>query len=180
MANVLRKVKEGAVKFALQGDYKDDALEAIKEQEELKMQKKARKLEAKEAKKAQRNAEREEIMRDISSRFKFNVSEETTDESEEEYTTFFGEDDKQYSAVVIDSDCLLNEKMENFEKLSGSALLKRNLKTSPLFIEDDKSFLRVTNILEVVPEVDVRDKAFLLLDTKYNFFVIEFNVTRSF
>ena len=162
MANVLRKMKEGAVNFALQGDYRKDALKAIEEQEEIKMQKKARKLEAKEAKRAQREAEREEI------------------ESEEDYTTFYGENNEQYSAVVIDSNFLLNEKMENFEKISGNALLKRNLKTSPLFIEDEKSFLKVLSVKEVVPEVDVRDKAYLLFDTKYNFFVIEFNVSRSF
>ena len=43
MANVLRKMKEGAVNFALQGDYRKDALKAIEEQEEIKIQKKARK-----------------------------------------------------------------------------------------------------------------------------------------
>lgn len=179
MANVLRKMKEGAVNFALQGDYRKDALKAIEEQEEIKMQKKARKLEAKEAKRAQREAEREEERKEFERRFKFSDIPEVI-ESEEDYTTFYGENNEQYSAVVIDSNFLLNEKMENFEKISGNALLKRNLKTSPLFIEDEKSFLKVLSVKEVVPEVDVRDKAYLLFDTKYNFFVIEFNVSRSF
>ncbi|MBQ8379587.1 MAG: hypothetical protein IJX34_02090 [Clostridia bacterium] len=183
--------KKGVVNFMLAGDYKEGALAHIDEQHKKAIQKadekaakKKEKIEAKEVKRAEKaelKANRIPLRERVSNFF-------TASEVEEEiiyddgHVIFYGENDEQYNAIIIDAKTLLNEKREalNAESLRGQTLLKRNLKTSPLFIDDEGNMIRVTSIQEVLPEEENKDKAYVLLETKYEYFVIEFNVNRSF
>lgn len=183
--------KKGVVNFMLAGDYKEGALARIDEQHEKAIQKadekaakKKEKIEAKEAKKAEKaefKASRIPLRERVSNFFTVN-NDDTDIVIDDDHVIFYGENDEQFNAVIIDAKSLLNEKREalNAESLKGQTLLKRNLKTSPLFIDDEGNMIRVTSIQEVTSDDEEMDKAYVLLETKYEYFVIEFNVTRSF
>lgn len=175
--------KKGVVNFMLAGDYKEGALAHIDEQHRKAIQKadekaakKKEKIEARQAKKATRIPLKERV-----SNF-FTYEEDVEIVIDDDHVIFYGENDEQFNAVIIDAKNLLNEKKEAFntEALRGQSLLKRNLKTSPLFIEDEGNIVRVNSIQEVTPDEEDGDKAYVLLETKYDYFVLEFSVNRSF
>lgn len=190
MGNLTEKIKRGAAEFMLAGDYKEGALARIDEQHEKAVQKadekaakKKIKLKEKEAKRIEREAQKASRIpvRERIHNF-FTYEEDVEIVIDDDHVIFYGENDEQFNAVIIDAKNLLNEKKETFntEALRGQSLLKRNLKTSPLFIEDEGNIVRVNSIQEVTPDEEDGDKAYVLLETKYDYFVLEFSVNRSF
>lgn len=165
---------------ALDAAYEADIKEAQeraarkKEKAEEKAAEKKIKLEKKAEKKASKIPLRERV-----SNF-FTLSEDIEIE-EDMYNIFYGENDEQYDAVIIEATSILNEKKEAFAKdVKGQLLLKRDLKTSPLYVADEGNFIRVNSIKEVFSDADDGNKVFLMLETKYEYFVIAFEVIRSF
>lgn len=190
MGNLTEKMKRGAANFMLAGDYKESAIARIDEQHEKalkkadeKAAKKKIKLKEKEAKRIEREAQKASRI-PVKERIHnfFTYEEDVEIVIDDDHVIFYGENDEQFNAVIIDVKNLLNEKKEAFntEALRGQSLLKRNLKTSPLFIEDEGNIVRVNSIQEVTPDEEDGDKAYVLLETKYDCFVLEFSVNRSF
>lgn len=101
-------------------------------------------------------------------------------ELEEGYAYFFGEDTREYTAKVVEATQLFDEKYSQMKAPTGQSLLSRDLEKSKMFISDNDDMLRVNNAIEVKPELPTDNKAYVLLQTSREDFVIEFTLTRSF
>lgn len=102
------------------------------------------------------------------------------EELEEGYGYFFGADTKEYVCKMVDANQLFDEKYAQMKAPSGQSLLSRDLEKSKLFISDDDDMLKVTRVIEVKPELPSDSKAYVLLQTSREDFVVEFTLTRSF
>lgn len=114
---------------------------------------------------------------------KFNTVEveEEVEVLEDGYARFFGEDDEEYTCKQIENTQLMDVQYNSFKDAPrGQALLKRDLKASPLFVSDDGDLMKVNEIKEVKAEIDSLDDVFLLLDTNHEYYVIRFTCVRSF
>ena len=148
--------------------------EMERQQQEKEAEKAARKAE-KQAQKEQAKAEREQRRLERQQAF-----EETTEE-ENRRIFFSKEDGEEIEATMVDINQLVDDKYSKFEKApKGMDLLKRNLKSSRLYIDDDGDLLKVQSIKEVETEMQDISKVYLLLDTNREYFVVEFNCIRTF
>ncbi|MBO5476966.1 MAG: hypothetical protein J6A15_04375 [Clostridia bacterium] len=178
---------EGVANFVFEGDYKAAAHQKIaakrakiEEKDALKAQVKAEKAEAKALKKASKVPLKEKVGSALT--FLKSESKEVICDEEDIYSIFFDKDDNEYSAIIIEKNLLLDDRKEPLkqEGLKGQNLLRRNLKTSSLFINDDGNFIKVNSLQRVYPELDDAETAYILLETKYENFVIEFPMIQSF
>lgn len=150
--------------------------EIEKQQKEKEAEKAARKAE-KQAQKEQAKAEREQrrIERQAA------IAEETIED--ENRKIFFSKEDEEemFEATIVDINQLVDDRYSKFEKSpKGMDLLKRNLKSSRLYIDDDGDLLKVQSIKEVECELQDISKVYLLLDTNREYFVVEFSCIRTF
>lgn len=151
--------------------------EMERQQQQKAAEKAARKAE-KQAQKEQAKAEREQKRLERQAA----IVEENTEEDENR-RVFFGKEDEEevFEATVIDINQLVDDKYSKFEKSpKGMDLLKRNLKSSRLYIDDDGDLLKVQEIKEVEAEMQDISKVYLLLDTNREYFVVEFSCIRTF
>lgn len=149
--------------------------EMEKQQQEKAAEKAAKKAE-KQAQKEQAKAEKEQRRLERQQAF-----EENTEEGENRRIFFSKEDGEEIEATMVDINQLVDDKYSKFEKSpKGMDLLKRNLKSSRLYIDDDGDLLKVQSIKEVECELQDISKVYLLLDTNREYFVVEFNCIRTF
>lgn len=99
---------------------------------------------------------------------------------EEGYSKFWGVDYREYTAKIVEISQLFDEKYSQMKAPTGQSLLARKLDSEKLFILDNDDMLRVNNAIEVKPELPTDNKAYVLLQTSREDFVIEFTSTRSF
>lgn len=187
LKNVAHSAKKGIVNFMLEGDNKERAIEKIEKQHESAIEKATKKADEKAAKKkakVEAKAERKANHIPLREKVKAFCLAENEEEYEvdENHSIFWDKDGLSYQAVLITAKEVLNEKYEAFAKetLKGQALLKRNVKTSPLFVDDEGNLVKVTSVKEVAREFEDVDTAYVLLETKYEDFVLEFKAVRSF
>lgn len=150
--------------------------ELERQQQEKEAEKAARKAE-KQAQKEQAKAEKEQRRLERQAA----IAEETIEEGENRRIFFSKEDGEEIEATMVDINQLVDDKYSKFEKSpKGMDLLKRNLKSSRLYIDDDGDLLKVQSIKEVECELQDISKVYLLLDTNREYFVVEFNCIRTF
>lgn len=150
--------------------------EIERQQQEKAAEKAARKAE-KQAQKEQAKAEKEQRRLERQAA----IAEETIEEGENRRIFFSKEDGEEIEATMVDINQLVDDKYSKFEKSpKGMDLLKRNLKSSRLYIDDDGDLLKVQEIKEVECELQDISKVYLLLDTNREYFVVEFNCIRTF
>ena len=106
--------------------------------------------------------------------------EEPEEVLEEGYSKFWGVDYREYTAKIVEISQLFDEKYSQMKAPTGQSLLARKLDSEKLFILDNDDMLRVNNAIEVKPELPTDNKAYVLLQTSREDFVIEFTSTRSF
>lgn len=157
--------------------YNGSTLEKKNAKISVKKEELSRKIEAQKAEKATRKSQREEKS-SIISRI-FTRSEEI--EVEEGQLVLYGADDEVYTCQLIELNQLVDEKYVPYEKSpKGQELLKRDLKTSKLFITDDGDIMKVNKVIEVKPEEFDEKYVYLMFDTNRVYYVIKFPVIRSF
>lgn len=145
-------------------------------QQQKKEAEKAAKKAEKQAQKEQAKAEREQRRLERQQAF-----EENTEEDENRRIFFSKEDGEEIEVTMVDINQLVDDKYLKFEKSpKGMDLLKRNLKSSRLYVDDDGDLLKVQSIKEVEGELQDISKVYLLLDTNREYFVVEFNCIRTF
>lgn len=150
--------------------------EIERQQQEKAAEKAARKAE-KQAQKEQAKAERQQRRLERQAA----IAEETIEEGENRRIFFSKEDGEEIEATMVDINQLVDDKYSKFEKSpKGMDLLKRNLKSSRLYIDDDGDLLKVQEIKEVEAEMKDISKVYLLLDTNREYFVVEFSCIRTF
>lgn len=150
--------------------------EIERQQQEKAAEKAARKAE-KQAQKEQAKAERQQRRLERQAA----IAEETIEEGENRRIFFSKEDGEEIEATMVDINQLVDDKYSKFEKSpKGMDLLKRNLKSSRLYIDDDGDLLKVQEIKEVEAEMQDISKVYLLLDTNREYFVVEFSCIRTF
>lgn len=149
----------------------------IERQQKEKAAEKAAKKAEKQAQKEQAKAEKEQRRLERQAA----IAEETIEEGENRRIFFSKEDGEEIEATMVDINQLVDDKYSKFEKSpKGMDLLKRNLKSSRLYIDDDGDLLKVQSIKEVECELQDISKVYLLLDTNREYFVVEFNCIRTF
>ena len=177
----IEKFKRGVVNFALDGSLKEKALSRLDESQIKKADRKAAKAEKKEQRKI---ARREAISEMKSAVSNFNVRDyfSTSEEVKEGFLLLTTKDYKeQFEALEISSSDILDGNMKKFEKtLTGQMLLGRDLNASPLFIEDEGNIIKVESARRVYSYDEAEDYAYVLLTTKYEYFVIKFDISYKF
>jgi len=157
---IINAVKRGAIKFALNdGEEKDELL--------AKYAKKEKKV---VTKKNNKKNEKKQI-------FSFFNQKDV----KKGYSKYYTEDEKIIKGIKISKKLLLDENFNAFSKIpTGNSLLSRDLKASKLFLSDEGNIIAINAIKRVYPLEDVENKAYVLLDTKYEKFILEFDMIQTF
>ncbi len=90
---------------------------------------------------------------------------------------------EDYRTMPLKTEMLADaNKVAYSKKMTGQDLLKRNLKASPLYILDEENVIKVVSIQRVYDynEENNNNVAYIMLETKYEYFVIEYNITHTF
>lgn len=182
-------IKKGVASFMYEGETKESALARIDSKEQAAIQKaqeraekKRVNLENKAQRKEQKALEREARRKERADKIFFN--EATEMDLEEGYESFWSikNEDRAFYCRMLSAEEVLGQDFKPYSKdsLRGQDLLKRNLKTSPLFVEYEDNILKVISVEEVERESSSNDTAYVMLETTYDCFVLEFKYIRQF
>lgn len=158
--NGKKLVKKGASKY-YDFMYKDETLDNKKNKLNLEAVSKE-----KEEKKASRFSLKNFISRD----------EEIIEDENDTREVFF-KDKEYYLADIIDINQLRDADCKKYSTpLKGRDILARDFKSTPLYIENNGNYLKVTKAFRVQKENQDEDERFVYLVTDYDVFVIRFEV----
>lgn len=153
-------LKKGAAKY-YDFMYKDETLERKKDK--LNMQAISEEKEERKSKFSIKNF----ILRD----------EEVIDDTRE----IFFKGEEYYHANIININQLRDAEIKKYSKpLMGRDILSRDFKSTPLYIENNGNYLKVTDAFRVQKEKQDEDERFVYLVTEYEDFVIRFEVEIRF
>lgn len=161
--NGKKMIKKGAAKY-YDFMYKDETLD--KKKGKLNMQA----LSEEETKKSRRSLKEY-----------FFKEEETEEVDEKDTREFFFKGEENYYANIVNISCLRDAKLEKYSQpLMGRDILSRDFKGTPLYIENNGNYLKVTKAFRVQKEDQDEDERFVYLETEYEDFVIRFEVEIRF
>ncbi len=170
-------IKEALIKGFVEEEYQDELLEKARLQKEEKSAEKAEKVAQKQQKKAEKSAKRSHFFDGLKEKFIRKEDEEVN----EGYDVFFDEEGESYTAKILDASNILDFGMKTISNLKGLDLLKRDIEKSPLYVGDEKNILGVTSIKRVYSEdKEKKDSAYVLIETDYEWFVVEFKKVETF
>lgn len=151
-------VKKGASKY-YDFMYKDETLD--KKKDKLNLQ-------AISEKKEEKKTSRFSLKNFISK------NEEIMEDENDTREVFF-KDKEYYLADIIDINQLRDADTQKYSKpLKGIDILKRDFKSTPLYVENNGNYLKVTEAFRVKKENQDEDERFVYLVTDYDEFVIRF------
>ena len=182
-----KKIMRGLINFSTREELNRKLLKKVDKLEE-KAYKKQLEKENQKVQKQQEKAEKKKVKEENKASLKevfSNISLKRDDFEEENSFWYFTNEERteDYEVLPITIERLADANKKPFEKkLKGQELLKRNLKASPLYILDDDNIIKVEKIQRVFDYDDNNNKeaAYVMLETKYQDFVIEYNIVCTF
>ena len=168
-------INKGLTKAFIKKEYQEEVLEELAEKAQkksaVKAERKAEKAERKEA----RRERRAEVFSSVKERFIRKPVEEPV--AEEGVIICYETPEKKkefYEATLIKASQIVDSSGKQIPDLTGETLKDWNLEKNPLFVKDGKNTLEVIYTDRVY--TDDESKAYILVETEYVYFVVEYEI----
>ncbi len=166
--------------------YKNDLLEKKNAPIDAKLCRVNAKLEKKAEDKMFKKEEKKKMKQIPSNRkFEFHIpsffKDSGVEDSEETQIYFYDKEDNSYQGDIIDAKSFLDKDLKSVSKITGKELLSRDYEKDALYVKDENSdILRILSAKKVNCDGQDEDERFILIETKYEYFVVKFVIELNF
>ena len=168
-------INKGLTRAFIKKEYQEEVLEELAQKAEkksaIKAERKAQKAEKREARKERRA----QVFSSVKEKLARKANEEPV--AEEGVFICYETPEKKgeiYEATLIEVSQIVDSSGKVVPDLRGETLKNWNLEKSPLFIKDGKNTLEVIYTDRVY--TDDESKAYILVETEYVYFVVEYEI----
>ena len=169
-------INKGLTKAFIKKEYQEEVLEELAQKAEkksaIKAERKAQKAEKREARKERRA----QVFSSVKEKLVKKANKEPVSEEEGVIICYETPEKKGefYEATLIKASQIVDSSGKVVPDLTGETLKDWNLEKNPLFVKDGKNTLEVIYTDRVY--TDDESKAYILVETEYVYFVVEYEI----